>query len=286
MTVERETLRRGLERPFDEPARALLRAVGSGDEPAADELGDLVRRTKDGDPEAREELIERYLPFLNTLARRYRVDGLDHMDLVQEGCVGLLRALARYDPTLGIPFPAYARWWIRHALQEARSDFVRPMRLPPKALRQLARLKSEHERLYGLERREPDTRELAERANIELAQAQALLAADAQTRSLDEPIAGNDGEIGSLGDLLADPVSADVYEQVLDSIAGEQLRALLTRLTEREREVVSARFGLGRPPERLAEVGERLGVSAERVRQIEERALAKLRRSGAVAAAG
>jgi RNA polymerase sigma factor (sigma-70 family) len=268
-------------RERDAAARALVREAGSGAEPAADDaLAAVVRRAQAGDAAAREELIGRFLPFVSALARRHRADGLEHVDLVQEGCVGLLRALARFDPTRGVPFPGYATWWIRQAVQEARSDFVRPFRLPPKALRQLARLKSEHERVYARERREPDTRELAERADVELGQAEALLAAEARTRSLDEPVLGTEGEVGTLGDLLADPVSADAYEEVLDALAGEQLRALLGRLTERERDVVAARFGFGRPPERLVEVGERLGVSAERVRQIEDRALAKLRRSG------
>lgn len=147
-------------------------------------------------------------------------------------------------------------------------------------MRQLARLKSEHEQVYAREHREPGTHELAERTNIDISQAEALLAADALTRSLDEPVAGTEGEIGTLGDLLADPVSADAYEDVLDAIAGEELRSLLGRLTERERDVLNARFGFDRPAERLVEVGDRLGVSAERVRQIEERALSKLRRTG------
>jgi RNA polymerase sigma factor (sigma-70 family) len=157
---------------------------------------------------------------------------------------------------------------------------MRPFRLPPKALRQLARLKSEHERVYARERREPDTRELAERAHLDREQAEALLSADARIRSLEEPIVGTEGEVGNLGELLADPVSADDYEDVLDAITGQELRALLGRLTERERDVVSARFGFDRPAERLSDIGERLGVSAERVRQIEERALTKLRRAG------
>jgi RNA polymerase primary sigma factor len=104
-----------------------------------------------------------------------------------------------------------------------------------------------------------------------------LMVADARERSLDEPIISMDTELGTLGDLLEDPLSAAAYEDVVDAIAGEQLRGLLSRLTDREREVVGARFGFDAPAEKLAEVGERLGVSAERVRQIEERALAKLR---------
>jgi RNA polymerase sigma factor (sigma-70 family) len=188
-----------------------------------------------------------------------------------------LRALQRYDPARGVPFAAFATWWIRQSLQEARSDFMRPMRLPPKALRQLSQLKSEHQRIYQGERRSAKISELANRTNIELEQAEALLTADARPRSLDEPIEHTEGELGTMGDLLEDPLSAAAYEDVVDAVAGEQLRTLLSRLTEREREVVQARFGFDARAEKLTEVGERLGVSAERVRQIEERALAKLR---------
>jgi RNA polymerase sigma factor (sigma-70 family) len=239
---------------------------------------DLVRRAQAGDTRAREQLIDRLLPLVSSLARRFRTEGLDQTDLIQEGIVGLLRALERYDPGRGVPFAAYATWWIRQSLQDARSDFIRPFRLPPKALRQLSQLKSEHQRIYQAERRSADIAELAERTKVELDQARALAAADARVRSLDEPVDGGEGEIGALGDLLDDPLSADAYEQVVEAVAGEQLRALLSRLTDRERDVVRARFGFDAEPLRLVEIGEQMGVSAERVRQIEDRALAKLRR--------
>lgn len=240
----------------------------------------LVARAQAGDPAAREELLERFLPLVLSTARAFRADGLELADLVQEGCVGLLRALARYDRSRGVPFVAYARWWVRQGLQELRSDFLRPLRLPPKALRQLARLKSEHDRLYADERREPTLAELAERTGIDREHAAALVRADARPRSLDEPVQGVEGFVGTLGDLLEDPVSAEEYERVLDSIAGAELRSLLGRLSDREREILQARFGLaGKRKEHLAEIGERLGLSTERVRQLEERALAKLRRA-------
>jgi RNA polymerase primary sigma factor len=280
MTDEREAIRDELEERREGPAHVLLARFDAIASPAGpDDVADVVARAQAGDPGAREELIERFLPFVTSLAREYRAGGLEQMDLVQEGCSGLLRALRRYDPGRGVPFAAYATWWIRHALQEARSDFIRPLRLPPKALRQLAQLKSEHQRVYSSEHRQPAARELADRTEINLDQVEALLAADRQPRSLEEPVAGGEAEVGTLGDLLADPLSADAYEEVLDAIAGEQLRSLLGRLTDREREVVNARFGFDRPAEKLIEVGERLGLSAERVRQIEQRALVKLRRT-------
>jgi RNA polymerase sigma factor (sigma-70 family) len=275
--VKRELAGRTGGRGGDAAARELWNEAERAQAVAGDEADALARRAQAGDEAAREELIRRLLPLVHATARRYRTEGLEQADLLQEGIVGLLRALQRFDPERGVPFAAFATWWIRQSLQEARGDFMRPLRLPPKALRQLSQLKSEHQRIYEGERRSAKVGELAERTNIELGQAEALLVADARERSLDEPIASMDAELGTLGDLLEDPLSAAAYEDVVDAVAGEQLRALLSRLTEREREVVRARFGFDAPAEKLSDVGERLGVSAERVRQIEERALAKLR---------
>jgi RNA polymerase sigma factor (sigma-70 family) len=279
----RSALRAAAERAADVPLEPPSEDKRREPDPEAVER--LARRAKAGDAQAREQLIERLLPFVDALARSYRTAGLDHRDLVQEGIVGLLRALRRYDPDRGTPFRAWATWWIRQALQEARSDFVRPLRLPRAALRQLAHLKAEHERIYAREQRDASLAELASRTGIDLAQAEALLRVDPRPRSLDETVPGSEGEVGTLGTLLEDPVAADDYEEVLDTVAGTQLRALLSRLTEREREIVDARFGFGRPQERLVEIGERLGISAERVRQLEQRALAKLRHAASVAGA-
>lgn len=264
-------------RAAEQRVEAYLAEVGEPT-PAEPASAELVRRAASGDVAAREEVIERFLPLILALARRYRVDGLDLADLVQEGCVGLLRALARFDPDVGAPFGAYATWWIRQALQEARSDFVRPYRIPPKALRQLARLKSEHDMIYASESRSPTIAELAGRAGLNVRQAEALIRADVQVRSLSEPLEDVDGHIGVLGDLLEDPLSAAAFEEALDAIEGERLRMLVGRLSDREREILAARLGLdGAEVEPLAEIGERYGVSAERVRQLEQRALAKLR---------
>lgn len=259
--------------------RHTLAEAGSAASTVSDrDLTRLARRARAGDRAARELLIEALLPLIGSVARRFRTEGLEPADLMQEGIVGALRALDRFDPEREVPFTAFALWWIRQSLQDARSDFIRPFRLPPKALRQLSQLKSEHQRILQTEGRSADVAELAERTEIGLEQANALVSADAHVRSLDEPLGHND-EFGSMGDLIEDPLSAEAYENVIETVASGQLRDVLSRLTEREREIVRARFGFDAAPERLVDIGERLGVSAERVRQIEDRALAKLRRA-------
>jgi RNA polymerase sigma factor (sigma-70 family) len=217
------------------------------------------------------------LPLVIRLARSYKTSGLELEDFVQEGMVGVLRALSRFDPGLGTPFPAYASWWIRYSLQDLRSQFIRPLSLPPKALRRMAALKEAHEQMYLREQRDATPEELALAVGLPTEEIHNLLRADARVRGLDEPL-GDDSEVSTLGELLADPLSEEAFEEVLSSIQAEELRALVTHLSEREREILVSRYGLdGREEETLREVGERLGVSPERVRQLENRALAKLR---------
>jgi RNA polymerase sigma factor (sigma-70 family) len=277
----RKALADAAHRPSGEDVSDLLRDLEAAPEAVAEayDLDDLACRAQAGDLRAREELIERMLPLVNSISRRYRAAGLERADLVQEGCVGVLRALQRFDPDRGVPFSVYAALWIRQALQELRSDFIRPFRLPPKALRQLGQLKSAHYRIHADEHRDASLAELATATTIDLDQVEALVRADASTRSVDEPVGGLEGEFGTLGDLLEDPLSGDQYEQALEGIAGRQLRALLGYLTERERDIVDSRFGFERPVEKLTAIGSRLGISAERVRQIEERALTKMRQA-------
>ena len=161
-------------------------------------------------------------------------------------------------------------------MQQLVAELTRPVVLSDRALRHLARVKDAQRESLQAVGREPTRAELTERTGLTDRQLDDLLATERTSRSLDEPVVGQEGAIGTFGDLLVDPLAEDEYERVLDSIQAQELRGLLAGLSEREREVVRARFGVDGPELTLREIGGRLGLSAERVRQIEHRALVKL----------
>lgn len=191
--------------------------------------------------------------------------------------VGLLRALERYDPDRGVPFWGYATFWVRQAMQQLVAELTRPVVLSDRALRQLARVKDVHRSYLQANGREPTHQELAAGAELTSEQVASLIASDQPARALDEPLPGEDGNLGTFGELLVDPIAEDEYERALDEIQVAQLRSLLSGLSDRERMVLRARYGLDGEEQTLREIGGRLGLSAERVRQIERRALGKLR---------
>ena len=238
----------------------------------------LVAAAQAGDRRAREELVEAFLPLIAGVARVYRrSQAITRVELMQEGVVGLLRALERYDLSVGVPFWGYAAWWVRQAMQQLIAELTRPLVLSDRALRQLSQLKRAHGEFLAEHGREPSGNELANRTGLSHAQVAEMLAVERVPQSTDEPVQSGEGDLGAFGELLADPLAGDAYEQLLDHSEIEQIRALLGSLNDRERMILRARYGLDGPEESLRDVGERIGLSGERVRQIERRALGKLR---------
>ena len=240
---------------------------------------ELVTAAQSRDPHARARLVEAFMPLIASVARLYRESPrIERMELLQEGVVGLLRALERYDATRGNPFWPYAAWWVRQAMQQLVAELTRPVVLSDRALRRLARVRDVQRRSVQETGAEPNREELARRTGLSEQQVDDLLSLERVPRSTDEAIgSAGEGSVGTFGDLLVDPLAEGEYERVLEAIETQELLALLAGLSERERAILRARYGLDDGEEQsLRAIAARLGLSAERIRQLEQRALGKL----------
>jgi RNA polymerase sigma factor (sigma-70 family) len=230
-----------------------------------------------GAPE-REQLVEAFLPLIGSVARIYRGSpAVDRRELMQEGVVGLLRALDRYDVAQETPFWAYASWWVRQAMQQLVSELTWPVVLSDRALRQLARVKDARTRLLQERGREPSLAELADATGLRLVQVENLIAAERKPRALEEPLGGAQERGATFGEVLSDPKAEDAFDVVPRRVAAEQVQDLLGSLNPRECAILRGRYGLDGDERTLRDLAEGIGVSAERVRQIEQGALEKLR---------
>jgi RNA polymerase primary sigma factor len=238
---------------------------------------DLVIAAECGDSAACRELVEVFLPNIAGLARSFHGSRVEYGELVQEGVAGLLFAARRYDAALSTPFWAYASFWVRKAMQELVAELTRPVALSDRAVRALARIRtarSEYLRTHGAE---PSEAELSRATGLTPAQLESLEAIERTPRGMEEQLSGAGDAAPTVGDAIADPAAEQAYERVLDDLEIGEVRDLTEELDERERAIVRAHYGLDRQAQTLGEIGSALGLTAERVRQIEAAALEKLR---------
>ncbi len=262
--------------PTDDPVRMYFKEIGKVPLLTAEEERELAIRIEQGDEEAKKKLCESNLRLVVSIARRYLNRGLSFLDLIQEGNLGLIKAVEKFDYTKGYKFSTYATWWIRQAITRSIADQARTIRIPVhmvETINKLIRISRQLLQEYG---REPTSEEIAEEMGITVEKVREIKKISQDPVSLETPI--GEEEDSHLGDFIPDedipsPVDAAAY-----SMLQKQLREVLDTLSEREKKVLILRFGLddGRP-RTLEEVGKEFNVTRERIRQIEAKALRKLR---------
>ena len=239
----------------------------------------LVLAAERGDAGARGRLVETFMPAVTGVAGGFPADaGVERKELVQQGVVGLLVAADHYDARRETRFWSYASFWVRKAMQELVADLTGPVALSDRAVRNVARMRSARRAYLQAHGVEPTDGQLSEATGFSREQLERLHATELRPRSFHEPLRVDDDDAAAtVGDAIADPAAEQAFEQVLDHLDVDRLRAAAARLSAQERTVVGAHFGLGRPEQTLDEIGASLGLSAERARQIEAGALTTMR---------
>lgn len=260
----------------DESLDQYLQEIGEVDLLTVDQEVTLAKRIKKGDQDALEKLTKANLRFVVSVAKQYQNQGLSMGDLINEGNLGLIKAAKRFDETKGFKFISYAVWWIRQAILQALAEQSRIVRLPLNrvgALHKIGKASSGLEQEFG---REPSPGEIADELDMTDYEVMDTLKISSRHLSLDAPF--NEGEDNSLLDVLDDPEQLDPDEPLLDDALKREIEKALATLTPREAEVISLYFGINREHSlTLEEIGERFGLTRERVRQIKEKAIYRLR---------
>ncbi|HVX48038.1 MAG TPA: RNA polymerase sigma factor RpoD [Candidatus Saccharimonadales bacterium] len=262
----------------DDSVRLYLREIGKIPLLSAEEELALAKRVVAGDKKAKDQMAEANMRLVVSIAKRYVGRGLDLLDLIQEGNTGLLRAVEKFDPDKGFKFSTYATWWIRQAITRAIADQARTIRIPVHMVETINKLLRTQRRLTQELNREPTNDEIAKAMEIDVDKVEHIMKIKQDISSLDASIR-DDEEDSVLADFIEDEDTASPEESATGQLLKEQVKDMLGALTEREQKILKLRFGLeDGKSHTLEEVGQEFSVTRERIRQIEAKALAKLRK--------
>jgi RNA polymerase primary sigma factor len=262
--------------PSLDSLRLYLRSIGTVDLLTADQEVALAKRIERGDMDAKRHMVEANLRLVVSIAKSYLGRGLSLLDLIQEGSLGLIRAVEKFDYRRGYKFSTYATWWIRQAVTRALADKSRTIRIPVHMVEKLNRVVHVERNLVQKLGREPEPQEIAVELGWTAREVREVLRVSQMPVSLEKPVGDEDDS--ELGDFVADESVVEPFETASDNLQREDVQKALAVLPRRDREVLELRYGLnGRKPMTLEEVGEAFGVTRERIRQIENNTLKRLK---------
>ena len=265
----------------DDSVRLYLREIGKIPLLTPEEEADLAQRIVKGDKKAKDKMVEANMRLVVSIAKRYGGRGLDFLDLIQEGNTGLLRAVDKFDPDKGFKFSTYATWWVRQAITRAIADQARTIRIPVHMVETINKVLRTTRKLTTELNREPTNEEIAAALDMEPEKIDYVMRIKQDIASLDASISREgDDEESVLGDFVEDEERDSPEDSAANQILKEQLSEIIATLTDREQKIIRLRFGIGGGrPHTLEEVGAEFDVTRERIRQIEAKALSKLRKN-------
>ena len=265
----------------DDSVRLYLREIGKIPLLTLEEEQALAKRVVKGDKKAKDKMVESNMRLVVSIAKRYGGRGLDFLDLIQEGNTGLLRAVEKFDPDKGYKFSTYATWWVRQAITRAIADQARTIRIPVHMHETINKVMRTMRKLTSELNREPTNEEIAKELDMEPEKIDYIMRIKQDTASLDASIGREgDDEASVLGDFVEDEDRDSPEDSAANQILKEQLSEIIATLSPREQKIIRLRFGIGGGrPHTLEEVGNEFDVTRERIRQIEAKALSKLRKN-------
>lgn len=262
--------------PIDDPVKVYLKEIGKVPLLTPEEEIELAIRIADNDPKAKRRLEEANLRLVVSIAKRYGGRGMQFLDLIQEGNLGLIKAVEKFDYTKGFKFSTYATWWIRQAITRAIADQARTIRIPVHMVETINKVKKANSQLLHQNGKDPTAEEISATLDMPVDKVREILRVAQEPVSLETPI--GEEEDSHLGDFIPDDEALAPADAASQAILKEAIRSVLKTLTPREEKVLSLRFGLeDGHPRTLEEVGKEFMVTRERIRQIEAKALRKLR---------